>query len=143
MEKIIKQSSLIILAGIMAFSLGCGGGRGPFLPGSSSDFAPTSISGETTAHTITSGSGDYGSSGTFTLTFTATTFVLTGGPGIADESGSYVYTRNSGTSGTIALTRSAGGLTTAALTFSSATAGSYVVTGSAGLSGTQTGTFTL
>jgi len=139
MKQTIKQSSLIILAGIMTLAFGCDS-TGPGV-------TPLTISGKTVIGAVTTGTGDLEpppggtASANWIGTFSDSTFTSVGtGPPSSDD-GSYTYLKTSQTTATLTTITSDGTLTIL-LTFSSATAGTYSATGSGTITGTQSGTFT-
>ena len=152
MEKIIKQFTIIIAGGAMALSFGCDlglvpdetgqGAAGSAGNGGSADFAPDSITDVTLFGTSNPGTGDFDTSGNFTISFTGTTYYLVDSGGL--DSGTYTYTKTSNNTGTVVLAETDGaGIVTAVATFTSATAGNYLATGSGEITGQETGSFIL
>ena len=148
MAQIIRQLSLIIAVGVISLSLGCG--IDDFIDDlkdefeDDADFAPTSLAGRTLNHTISGGSGDAASSGSFTISYYGTTYNLTDTGGtMANETGTYTYTRTGPNTAVLQIISNDGDAGTHTFTFTSATTGSYSYVSTAGDSATQTGSFTL
>ena len=106
---------------------------------SDTDFAPTSLAGKTFQGTVNSGTGGLLNTGSFTITFTGTSFSLVDSAG--NDSGTYTYTKTGANLATAVLNSVDGDSTTATITFPSPTSGSYSAVKTTGAPGTQTGTF--
>ena len=151
MAQIIRQLSLIIAVGVISLSLGCG--IDDFIADlkdeleDGEEFAPTSLAGRTLNHTISGGSGDAASSGSFTISYYGTTYNLTDTGGtMANETGTYTYTKRANDEAKIVMVGGPDPLQNTyeiVLSFTSHTSGSYRSSQMNGDSATQTGTFTL
>ena len=121
----------------------CGGGGGSNGGGASSVTAPTAIAGKVYRMTITSGSGFYATTGTYTVSFSSTQniYTVTGdGVNVVDSAGTYTYSA-SGNVGSVSIVDSLVGNGSFALTFTSATGGTFVATASSDPNSSQSGSF--
>lgn len=102
--------------------------------------APASLSGRTYLGTVSSGSGAFASTGTFTVAFTsASDYEITGdGTHTTSSSGTYTYS-SSGAQGTASMSDFVLGSFTITLEFTSTDAGNYAA--DAGGGHEQSGTF--
>ena len=107
--------------------------------------APDSIAGRGIAATVNSGSGVFASSGKFLFLphLDGTYDVFNSGSAVADNSGTYTYTRTGANSATLTFIDSILGASYSnALAFNNGHSGSYMITNFS-LGGSQTGTFVL
>ncbi len=112
--------------------------------GSSSVSAPSSLAGKVYNMTVTSGSGFFATTGTYTLTISNTQnlYVVTGdGINVADSAGSYTYT-TSGNQGVAAIIDSVLSNGAFSFTFNTATSGTFLATAASDAASQQSGTFT-
>ena len=106
--------------------------------------APSTLSGKTYHGTVESGSGVFGTTGTFTIVFSSSqpTYTMQGdGVNIGDSGGIYIYSA-SGDSGTLKIFDSGVSKVAFLLTFNTAISGTYVSTTVADVNSKQSGTFT-
>ena len=130
----------LIAVFLFFLSVGCGGGGGSDNSSGSSVSAPSSIAGKTYRGTISSGSGNFASTGTFTVTFGSATYSITGdGANTINSNGTYTYSPV-GSLGTATASDSAIGLLVMAFTYNSSNSGNYAASASPGF-GSQTGSF--
>ena len=121
-----------------------GGGAAPVSAPSTSVSAPSTLSGKTYHGTVESGSGVFGSTGTFTIVFSSSqpTYTMQGdGVNIRDSGGIYIYS-SSGDSGTLKIFDSGVSKVAFLFTFNTAIAGTYASTTVADVNSRQSGTFT-
>jgi len=131
-----KIKSILITLATM-FLINCGGG------GSSEIDAPSSINGNIYKVTVTSGSGFYATSGTYTVSFATSTNTYTvegDGVNTSSSSGSFVYTTD-GNKGTVSIVDSVVSSGKFVLTFESETSGTLKATADSDSSSSQTGSF--
>ena len=121
----------------LLLSFGCGGEKNA---GSSAPIsAPASLDGRTLDCTVTSGSGGFATTGTFRISFAASTYAILGdGVNVGNSVGTYNYLAV-GAVGTAAFVDSVIGSGNFAFTYTSATTGTYSANGAVG--GIQAGTF--
>lgn len=108
-----------------------------------SGWAPESIAGWVLSAVIHDGSSPFADSGSYQvhLSKTGNTYQLIGGPGIANSSGTYIYTRTGDHTATFVFKDSFTGIgASQTLTFHSDTTASYYLIGNGGY---QTGVFTV
>jgi len=129
MRKLEKFSIALVFFLIVA---GCGGGGG----GPASLSGPASINGNTYIATISTGSGGFASSGSYKVSFSASTYNLVGSGSVADSNGTYSYLN-----GIITLEDTILSSISCRLNFTSETSGTYTCSGPSN-SG-QSGTFAL
>ena len=129
-----------ILTVALQVALGCGSdsdsgssGQAPVIE------APASMSGRTFDGTVATGSGVLASTGTFRISFAASTYAVLGdGVDVANSNGTYTYSAV-GAVGTAAFVDSGLGSGNFAFTYTSANTGTYSANNTAG--GIQAGTF--
>ena len=138
MEKIIKQLSVLGVAGAMALTLGCD--LDVEDPHHLAGNAPDSIDGKSANSSIITGDGDLNATGNFTVTYSAPNYTLTGAMG--DDTGTYNYTRQGPNTALIVYNSNDGEVVTATSIFTSPTAGTYSAV-QITPPGTQNGTFTI
>ena len=117
---------------------GCGGGGG------TTAVAPSSIAGKFYKMTISSGSGFYATTGTYTVSFSANQNIYTvkgDGINVVDSAGTYTYSA-SGSNGSVSIVDSVVGNGAFSLTFTSATSGTFVATAASDPNSSQSGSFT-
>ena len=152
MGKIIKQLTIIIAGGALALSFGCGldtelsdwlNDKADEFKDEITAFAPDLIDGKTAHMSIMFGSGESPTTGSFTITYSTTTYSLadTGGT-MTNETGTYSYDKTASNQATI-VHMSDGDSGTISLTFLSHTSGNYSYVNTVGSAATQTGTFIL
>jgi hypothetical protein len=125
-----------MVAMLLSFSCGGDGNSGSSAPPVS---APPSLENRTLDCVVTSGSGGFATTGTFRVSFTASTYAILGdGVNTANSNGTYTYTQV-GDVGTATFIDSVIGAGNFAFTYTSASAGTYSVNATAG--GAQAGTF--
>ena len=106
--------------------------------------APSTLAGKTYRVTVESGSGEFVSTGTFTVEFLSDQPIYTtqwDGVKFRDSWGMYIYS-SSGDSGTVKVEDSSGKNSVYSFTFSTATSGTYVATAMEDVNSRQSGTFT-
>lgn len=138
---ILRWDTCIITTALL-LSFGCGDGEN-ITTGSSDPppaiSAPASLAGRTLDATISAGSGAFATTGTFRISFTASTYAIMGdGVNTANSNGTYTYTAV-GAVGTANITDNLLGNGNFAFTYTSASAGTYSANATVG--GTQAGTF--
>ena len=122
---------------------GCSSGGGDSTPTTTAT-APTSIAGMSASMIITSGSGFYATTGSYTVSFSATQPIYTvvgDVVNVTNSSGTYSYT-SSGNTGVVAVVDSASGAGSFVLTYTTDTSGTFVATSTSDPTSKQTGTFT-
>ena len=133
----------LIVAAIMLSGCGGGGSDGGG-GGGTSAVAPSSIVGKFYKMTITSGSGFFATTGTYTVSFSANQNIYTvkgDGVNVADSAGTYTYSA-SGSNGTVSVVDSLIGNGAFSLTFASTTSGTFVATAASDPNSSQSGSFT-
>lgn len=131
----------LIVVAIMLSGYGCGSGGSD---GGSTIGAPSSIAGKFYKMTISSGSGIFATTGTYTVSFSANQNIYTvkgDGVNVADSAGTYTYFA-SGSNGVISIVDSLIGNGAFSLTFTSATGGIFVATAASDPNSRQAGLFT-
>jgi len=136
----MKNIKTLFLIVISIMFTGCGSSSS----GGSSVTAPTSIAGKLYKMTISSGSGLFATTGTYTVSFSSNQniYTVTGdGVNVADSAGSYTYSA-SGSTGVVAIVDSLLGNGVVSFTFTSATGGTFVATATSDPNSRQSGSFT-
>ena len=126
------------------FSLVLAGCKRTTTSNESNASAPTSISGKTVKFTVSSGAGDFASSGTWILVVSSTVNnyeVLGDNVNVFNSAGTFVYSAD-GNKATVAMVDSLIGAGNFYLTFTSATAGTYTADAEPSSSASQSGSFT-
>ena len=139
----MRNVRALFIVSLLAFISGCGGG-GENNDGSADGVtAPSSLAGKVYRMTISSGSGIFARTGTYTVSFSSTQniYVVTGdGTNVADSAGNYTYSVI-GNVGLVSIVDSAVGKGSFSLTYASTTDGTFVATAASDPNSSQSGSF--
>ena len=129
----------VIFVIAVASGSGCGGSNSKSGSSGGAVDAPASLSGRTFDGTVTSGNGILANTGTFRISFAATTYAIVGdGVNTANSNGTYTYTAV-GAVGTAITLDNLSGAGEFAFTYNTVNTGTYAASVVAG--GSQAGTF--
>ena len=139
----MKNVRALFMVSVLAFISGCGGGGENNGDSAGGVTAPGSLVGKVYRMTISSGSGIFARTGTYTVSFSSTQdiYVVTGdGVNVADSAGNYTYSV-SGNVGVVSIVDSAVGNGSYVLTYTSTIDGTFVATVASDSSSSQSGSF--